>query len=374
MSLRDFLSDRGVPDDAIAEAEAEGERALQVLAIDRLLLPGEPRLTQQEVADQAGVELERARRYWRALGFPDVEPDERAFGQMDVESLATLREMLESGVIDPDVALQMTRVVGQAMATVAEAEVGAIRQRLEAPLLDAGADDSDVADAVGEIAAMVLPKTEGFLTYTWRRHLAAAARRAAYLTETGDDRDPTVAVGFADLVGFTALSQQMDERELATVVERFESVAYDTVAAEGGRIVKMIGDEVMFAAGETRAAVRIGLTLASTFADDETLSDVRVGLACGPALAREGDLFGPTVNLASRLVNLAYPGTVLTSDDVHAALEGDPELRWKRTRPRRLKGIGFTTLWVLQWADDDESSGHPLAEVARRVRARRLSR
>ena len=131
------------------------------------------------------------------------------------------------------------------------------------------------------------------MDYVWRRHLQAAARRSS-AREGQDDRHPNhKAVGFADLVGFTALSQQVDEHVLAAVVDRFESIAYDTVVKLGGRVVKMIGDEVMFVVEEVRPAVEIALTLAEAYSRDEELSEVRVGLACGPTLEREADYYGP---------------------------------------------------------------------------------
>src|SRR5205085_3507701 len=104
------------------------------------------------------------------------------------------------------------------------------------------------------------------------------------------------------------------------------------------------------------------------------LPDVRVALAAGPVLVREGDYFGPTVNLASRIVNIAYAGSAVASDEVHAALEGNEEFGWKALRPRRLKGIGWTPLWVLtRPAEGGDRHGFP-AEVARRMRARRARR
>src|SRR5205823_6115907 len=105
-----------------------------------------------------------------------------------------------------------------------------------------------------------------------------------------------------------------------------------------------------------------------------TLPDIRVGLAVGPALAREGDYFGPTVNLASRIVNIAYAGSAVVSDEIHEALEGNDEFGWKPLRPRRLKGIGWTTLWVIT-RPGEVSDPHVLpAEVARRMRSRRARR
>ena len=175
------------------------------------------------------------------------------------------------------------------------------------------------------------------------------------------------AVGFADLVGFTALSQQLDDHELAVIVDRFEATAYDIVGSLGGRVIKMIGDEVMFAVDDVATAVEIALSLAEAYHDDESLSDVRVGLAYGPVLEREGDLFGPTVNLASRIVSIAYAGSVVVSAEIHDALADDEDLRWKSLRTRQLKDIGRVQLWAVRRVGDEfEREG--VRERARRRR------
>jgi adenylate cyclase len=374
MSLRDFLSTQGVPEDDIVAAEEQGPEAVQLLAIDRVLLPGANRYTQAEVVEQVGMDLDEARRYWRALGFPDLPEGERAFTDTDVETLRTLKQLIDQGVVDREVALQLARVFGQSLSRMAEAQVGAMRSRIEEPLRQAGASETEIADAVTSVASAMLPTMEGFVLYTWRRHLAAAAQRQLFFGADASVGQETMTVGFADLVGFTAISQQVDEHELAAIVDRFESVAYDTIAALGGRVVKMIGDEVMFVTDEPAAGALIAMTLAEVYADDETLPDVRVGLALGPVLAREGDFFGPTVNLASRIVNIAYAGSAVASDDVHEALEGDERFGWKPLRPRRLKGIGWTPLWVLARSGSRaERHGLP-AEVSRRMSARRARR
>jgi adenylate cyclase len=374
MSLRDFLSTQGVPEDDIAAAEEQGPEAVQLLAIDRVLLPGASRYTQHEVVEQVGIELDNAKRYWRALGFADLPEDERAFTDADVEALRTLKELIEQGVVEKDVALQLARVFGQSVSRMAEAQVGAMRSRIEAPLRQTGASETEIAEAVTSVASAMLPTMEGFVLYTWRRHLAAAAQRQLFFGSDPSAGLETMTVGFADLVGFTAISQQMDERELAGVVDRFESLAYDTIAALGGRVVKMIGDEVMYVTDEPAAGALIAVTLAEVYADDEMMPDVRVGLATGPVLAREGDYFGPTVNLASRIVNIAYAGSAVAADEIHEALEGDDRFGWKPLRPRRLKGIGWTPLWVLS-RPGQGSDRHGLpGEVARRMRARRTRR
>jgi adenylate cyclase len=369
MTLRDFLQSQGVAAPDIENAAEQGPGAMQLLAIDRLLVPGDRRYTQEEVVERTGVDIEAARRLWRAIGFPDVPEGQAAFTDGDIEALTTLKQLTDQGVIDPAVALQLTRVFGQSLSRMADAQVAAIRERIEHTLRQQDASEAEVAEAVTTVASAVLPTIDEFVMHLWRRHLAAAAQRQLFYGAAPGGE--TATVGFADLVGFTAISQTLDERELATMVDRFETLAYDTIAELGGRIVKMIGDEVMFVTDEPAAGARIALRLAEAYADDETLPDVRVALAMGPVLIREGDYFGPTVNLASRIVNIAYAGSAVASDEVHAALEGNEEFGWKALRPRRLKGIGWTPLWVMtRPGEGSDPHGLP-AEVARRMRARR---
>jgi adenylate cyclase len=182
------------------------------------------------------------------------------------------------------------------------------------------------------------------LEQVWRRHLQSGARRR-FLRGSEDDR---LVVGFADLVGFTSLAQQVSDQELAAVVDEFSRLANDVVVAGGGRIVKMIGDEVMFVVEDPVAAAEIALGLADASRDAAGLSDVRVGMACGPVLEREGDAYGATVNLASRVTAIAYPGTVLISQELCEALTDVGEYSFRTMRPRNLKDIGRVTLSVLR--------------------------
>jgi adenylate cyclase len=180
---------------------------------------------------------------------------------------------------------------------------------------------------------------------------------------------PVMAVGFADMVGFTVLSQHLGDEELAAVVARFEELAHDTVVALGGRVVKMIGDEAMFVVPTATSAAEIGLSLAEAYAGDELLSDVRVALAVGPVLVQDGDFYGPVVNLSSRLVGVANPGTVLVSDEFRTALgvEGAEGFITRAIRTRNLKDIGRVQVWKLSRAGSE-----PGADRRRNVRWERL--
>lgn len=325
----------GASDDEIARARESGLVAL--LAVAQAAVPGEARYTERDIADRAGIEPAMASRYWRALGFPDVDPDDRVFTDADVDALTTVASMIQVGLTDVDVSVQMARVLGSSMARVAEALIMA---SMSAPRPE------ELTEFVALTAEPSLETQARLLEYVWRRHMQAAARRLLLNTEGIRDRPVyDMAVGFADLVGFTALAQQVDDHELAHIVGRFESLAFDQVAIHGGRVAKMIGDEVMFVVERADAAVDIALDLAEMYADDEVLSDVRVGVACGPVLMREGDYFGPVVNLASRIVGIALPGSVVVSESIHDVIHDDERYRFRGLRARNLKDIGRVKLW-----------------------------
>jgi adenylate cyclase len=314
-------------------------------------LLGAPTLSALDVARESGLDLTDTRRLWRALGFPPVTDDERVFTSADVEIVRAVRAVLEVDIAHPDDLVQLTRVIGQALARVADAQVTASADRLERDLADGATIDTA---AITARVASLAPRQEQFLSYVWRRHLLAALRRRSVQPSS---LDASFAVGFADLVGFTALSQALEPRELAGTVDRFEAIAYEHIPEHGGRVVKTIGDEVMFAADDRAQAAEIALALADAYQHDADLPGVRVGLAYGPTLSWEGDLYGPTVNLASRLVNLARPNSVLLSDELGLALQDDARFALKHLRPVNLQGIGRTRLWVLRRAHDAEPRG-----------------
>lgn len=370
---RRFLEQRGVPDDEIATAAAQGR--LHLLVYERLILSAEAKYTEREVADLTGMDVELNRRFWRALGFPDPGPDDRIFTDADLNAIAAVHGLLALGIAEPQVALQLARVVGSSMARIADAQV-------ESASALAAQDSVRAAELYAMTSGGIFDGFARLLEYVWRRHLLASVRHANLRAAVGDPGSRVATVGFADLVGFTALSQQLSEPALAAVVSRFEELAYDTVAAGGGRVAKMIGDEVMFVVDDVDRGVRIGLELAETYAEEEELSNVRVGLACGNVLVREADYYGPVVNLASRIVGIARPATVVVSDAVHDELADDPELSWRPLRSRYLKDIGRVSLWMVSHAprpapgndggdgdgDGDDDGGGTLAEARRQGR------
>ncbi len=364
-TLRHLLRETGVDDAQVNRAEEMG--VLGFFAMERFAVPDPARYDLLEMAELTGMPAQQITHMWRSLGLPEPRPGERIFTQVDAEMLGTVAGLMELGLIEPDLAMQMSRVIGWSLARVAVAMVDAIEPE---PAIRA-ADDPELA----VFAGTMLPTMTQVIEHVWRRHLQIAARRRiARELDEPSGRD-FKAVGFADLVGFTTLSQQVDEHTLASIVGRFEEIAYDTVTSFEGRVVKMIGDEVMYAVDDPTEAVLIGLALAEEYAAEEALSDVRVGIACGPVVEREADLYGPVVNVASRIVNIAFPGSVLVTDDVHDAVGDDDRLAWKSLKPRKLKDIGRVPLWAVRPAEDEDRAG-PRAEVRERrteARERRLA-
>jgi adenylate cyclase len=228
--------------------------------------------------------------------------------------------------------------------------------RVAEVLSDAIVDTVTRARAAGlgddEIAELFVDNLEWESVAKLYDYVLRLQLRAAVWRKLASEEPATVAselaVGFLDLVGYTALSQLLDEQELAILVARFEALTHDTVAQHGGRLVKSIGDEVMFVAEDPAVAAQIALRLTERTGDDAVLPDARAGLALGAVVAQEGDYYGPVVNLAHRLVEVAYPGTVLVSDAMHDALEGDPSFSFGRSRTRRIRDIGRVGTWPLR--------------------------
>lgn len=362
--LVELLRSMEVPEADIAQSDRDG--TLVLLAMDHLALGQEQRFDLHDAVARTGLPDDELRHIWRSLGFPDPPPGDQIFSQVDLDNLAAVAELMHSGVVTPEVAYGMTRVVGSSMARIASALVDAVSARAE-QVVQAGVDPEEAValEPLATDAAGFLPMFPAVLEQVWRRHLQAAARRRLLRSE--GDEGAGVVVGFADLVGFTALAQQVTDEELAEVVDQFEHLAYDVVVAGGGRVLKMIGDEVMFLVDDPFAAAEIALGLADASRDADQLSDVRVGLAYGPILEREGDAYGPTVNLASRITSIAYPGSVVVSPELRAAIEGDERFSFRGMRPRYLKHIGRVGLSVVRREADAPSNLREVIEERRHI-------
>jgi adenylate cyclase len=350
-TVRSMLASLGVSAAELDQAEREG--TLPLLAVERLIVPEAARYDLAAVTERTGLSGVEIARLWRTLGYPVPQPGEVVFTDADLEILGEISHLIAGGVATADLVLQMSRVVGSSMARVASSQVDVISARVPGSPLRAAVAGLEVTDEqIVVSASALLPIVPSVLAATWRRHLQAAIRRRLSIAEAGEGH--MGVVGFADLVGFTSLSQQVGDDELSTIVDQFEALTFDAVTEHGGRVVKMIGDEVMFTVDSATAGAEIALALAEGTRGADDLSELRAGLAAGPVLEREGDLFGPVVNLASRITAVAFPGTIVVDQAVRDALIDDQRFRLRSMRPRHLKDLGRVPLWVLRRATPGE--------------------
>ena len=310
---------------------------------DELLLGGPRKYTRDQAAASAGVSVEYARRLWRAMGFANVGDDAVAFTDVDLAALSRLMSLVGDGVIDEELAVSVTRAMGHNAARLVEWQVEALVEHL---VRTRGMTPEEAIRAAVELSAEHLDDLQALLVFAWRRQLAAVAGRALGVAE--GSVSGVLSVGFADLVSYTRLSQRMEERELAALVDRFDARSADVIAGAGGRLVKTVGDEVLFVADRPETAALIGLELAEAMAADPDLPDVRVGIATGTVLTRMGDVFGRTVNLASRLTALAQPGSVLVDRRTADAVERTGEFDLDVERTRAVRGMGLVRPGVVR--------------------------
>lgn len=305
--------------------------------VEELLL-GEPlTLTMDDVALQSGMDLAYAQRIWTALGFPTPPPSSVAFTAEDVQAMKDIRSLLGHQYVDDEMVLQLARGVGQTMSRLASWLGEVWLERLTELLVAPGeAVTSDTVAQALAASAELRPRFEQLLLRGWRRQMAAAGIRALTSTADPSTGTATLAVGFADIVSFTSLSRRLDGPALASLINDFEATTTGIIASQGGRVIKTLGDEVLFVAQDAPAVAEIALRISEWSAASETPS-VRVGLAYGEVILRLGDVFGTPVNMAARLTASARPGKILVSPSLAAELDG---YSLRGVKPRSLQGLG----------------------------------
>jgi class 3 adenylate cyclase len=336
LALLEYLLGLGLSIPELVQASDE-RRILSVAALNRLRPEGE-RLTLSEIAARAGVDAATAQRLWRAAGFPDVRRHERRFSARDAEMLAVFNDL--AALVGTDRMMQLVRITGSATASMAEAETALLRSSIEAPLVDAQ-DYVEIARSYVGIVTELLPRLSAVIDTLHRHHLHSVGRRysdAGASPSVSNTVD--LAVGFADLSGYTSMSARLDADALIAMIDAFEATAFDLVAASGANVVKRIGDAVMFMTPAPGVACELALALVDAATRDSRLPPLRVGLAFGPVILRGGDVYGPFVNLASRLCGAAEPGAIVVSAAIQARLHRLTD-RYRFTGPDHLDLAGF---------------------------------
>lgn len=322
--------------------------------LEAYLFGGAPTLTSGQLAEGSGVDLELSKNRWRSLGFTDVDDDLVAFGEADLKAAQDLQHLVEAGLISDDESA-LIRSVGRSFSRLAEWQL---------LLLGNVADPftTDLDDLI-RLLDDAVPRIESLQRYAWRRHLLNAASRM--LLAPPQDT-PAIVVGFADIVGYTRQSRSLTPEALGRLVEDFEAAALRIIAEHGGRIVKTIGDEVMFVTDAPANGAEIALQLLELRQADESFPELRVGLAYGQVLHRAGDVFGPTVNVAARLTSVGKPNKALVDRALAEALAENTDYWVRRARPQSVKGYRRLQPFKLRRFDSDLTS--PMAYLQQKGR------
>ena len=344
----------------------EGEVAAEVDSAERatlaghesLLLGESPTLTLTELAQRAGTSVEVAQKFWRAMGFADVQPDEVRFTDQDVAALqdtvALLDETSDSSLASASV-LELLRAQSYTMDRLVLWELETFVTDLSERL---GLDDTAARLVALDRIDGLVELLSRQLTYVWRRHMASILGRtdAEVSTRGREDAGPDLyplirSLGFVDIVSFTQRAQGMSKAALTHMLEDFENTARDVITSRGARVVKTIGDAVMYISDDLLIAADVVTALVDELQKGPDAIRVRASLVEGRVISRSGDVFGPTVNLASRLVDAAEPGGIRLDESTAMAILRSPEAaRYRVGQCHEVvaKGLGQIVPWSLE--------------------------
>ena len=291
-------------------------------------------LTLDQVAAVTGLSAETITAIWQTLGRTDLTPT-TVFSDGDLRlltligSLATTIDPTASDLTRLRPVLRTLRAATHALRRISDAHITARLEHL--------ATEHDSIDLIDDVD-LNCDTVEALLVEMWRHELRQSLARA--LTNTDNPTQPLLAVGFVDLAGYSARSQQLPTADLIELIDRFDTAAVDVTATHGAAIIKTIGDEVMFTHPDPAAAANVALDLLERCAEDDVMLAARAGLAWGRPIALGGDFYGPSVNLAARLVQLALPDTALIDSDLAALLEAGADFEIGPMRAQRLRHCG----------------------------------
>jgi adenylate cyclase len=319
LAVLEYLTDRGATIEQMVEAQTHG--SLPGVASDLVIQGKNTLVPVTEAAARSGMALERVLQVLVASGLP-VEPDSMV-PEKSIELLSVFQ--MGSELMGDEAILAFTRVLGAAAIQIAETAIALFYSEL-GPGTGREGEDELTRAKISEVATLTFTAVPEVLTQMVMDQFERAQHRAATVRGWTDETDAdteVVVLGFVDLVGSTPWAETLDLREQSLALARFESAAWSSAILRGGRIVKMIGDGVFFAAPTADAACRIGTDAIRAAADDGVLPLARGAVGLGSATPREGDYFGPLVNLLSRLAKVGAPGQLVVTAPTVAALSHD---------------------------------------------------
>ena len=332
------LRERGHSLQQIRKATDDGRLAFGY--VEDLFPVRRPGHSLADAARATGLEPALIERLWTSLGLPRGD-GLKELSDEDLEALKYISSVLDAGF--PLVAfLQLTRVYGQALAQIADAETRLFHIYVHEPLMREGVPGLQMAEEMEGLAQRLLPLASPIMDFVHHRFLQHFVEQDIVghmemdLEGDGDDLGRLrVAIAFADLAGYTRFTEEEGEEQALSFVERFIDAVTDTLP-EDARVVKTIGDEVMVVGQDGRALVEWAVGFQQLF---DQRPAPRIGIHLGPTIYRDGDYFGRDVNLAARVVARARGGEVLVTDAVVDAVKRSDHLRFDQIGQVKLKGF-----------------------------------
>ena len=333
------LRERGHSVERIKEASQSGKLAFGY--IDELLPSSEARYTLKQAARELDVDEQLIERLVAAMGLNALSTEE--ITQEDLQVLRYGAEVLAAGLPLPAL-LQIVRVYGQAMAQVADAEVRLFHLYLHEPLMREGVPGVEVAQAMEGMTREMLPFAVPFINYLHGRMLGYFVEQdvIGHIESDLDDEETAeegrmrVAIAFADLAGYTKLTEEQGEAQAVSAVERFVETVEQTLPIDA-RVIKTLGDEVMVVGADAGALTGWAVGLAAQLPAGSP--PPRIGIHSGAALYRDGDYYGREVNRAARVVARASGGEVLVTRPVVDAASRQDGLEFELIGEVVLKGF-----------------------------------
>lgn len=299
----------------LAAADFAGVDAADLAKVaNRRAVRSGPRFDARTACAEAGMEWSL---FEELMGVTGYSLEGEGFTEADIEMLRLF--MLAADFFSREEMLHFSAVMAASLARVADAASALFRIDVSPEIEAAGGSELDYATKNFEAAELVrLMARPLWALFALQLELAAERGDESRMgmAPEADASLLKVGVGFVDLVGFTPLALAASDGELADFVRDFEQEAAAIVGTHGGRLVKLIGDEVMFVAVGASATVHIASELMRAFASRGI--QPHGGVAYGEVIGRGGDYYGSVVNLASRIAALAVPGELLVDDETAA--------------------------------------------------------
>lgn len=338
------------------------------------LIGGAPTMTILDLAQRLNSSVEQVQQYWLAAGFPKADPDKVMFTDVDYEAMKVWQENIESNQLSQNTVTSLMRAQSHMNDRLVlwqlESLVSDLQQRY-------GLDDSEARLLLLDRIDQYIDLLQQQVGYAWRRQLASLllTTNQEVMLRDRSEKSPDAyplerSLGFVDMVAYTRRSKVMNASDLTDLVQRFDSISRSVITSRGGRVVKTIGDAVLYIAHELPVAADIVCALMNELQAEEQMLPVRASLVHGWVVSRSGDIFGPCVNLASRLVDVAHRGTILVDAETAKELkklDSRGIFQMEMAEKADLRGFGEVEAWTLsrdgKHLMDSVTSGYSLPDL-----------